>query len=265
MPAQRRHRRGQREHAGGHRDRDREDVIRQQGRGRDETRQLAQVLLRDDVGAAGSLVDADGLAVRERRRSRAAWRSRARSETQGGRRPPTRRSARRARPPSHRRPTRAGPRRRSAVRAIGQQRLVELAGCHRAADEGSLQARSCASGAQRPVTPNPRRSRRPAPISRSGQPRPLAEKRLPDSRANVRRAARREGATGRTNRRVGSRTRATEAAASARRPVDRRGARQEPLVWGSGRRRQPVGPDRRCRGDERFGAPASPGVAGARH
>ena len=65
VPLQARHRRGQREHAGGDRDRDGEDVVGEQRRRRDEAREPAEVLLRDDVRAARALVDEHRLPVRE--------------------------------------------------------------------------------------------------------------------------------------------------------------------------------------------------------
>ena len=56
-------RRGDGEDAGRRRDRDRQHVVDEQGGRGDERRELPEVLLGDDVGAAGLLVRADGLAV----------------------------------------------------------------------------------------------------------------------------------------------------------------------------------------------------------
>ena len=118
--AQRRDGRGEREHARGHRDRDGQDVVGEQRRGRDEARDAAEVLLRDDVRAAGALVHLHRLPVgedddREQRRDR----DRDREDAVRGARRGARR-ARRALPPSRTRPTRAGPTRRSGARATSE-------------------------------------------------------------------------------------------------------------------------------------------------
>jgi hypothetical protein len=55
--------RGEREHAGGDRHRDREYVVDQQRGGPEQARKRAEVLLGDDVRATARLVGADGLAI----------------------------------------------------------------------------------------------------------------------------------------------------------------------------------------------------------
>ena len=69
-----------RKHAGRHRDRDREHVVDEQRRRRNQAGQRAEVLLGDDVRAAAGLVGLDGLGVREdddpehdRDRNRDGW------------------------------------------------------------------------------------------------------------------------------------------------------------------------------------------------
>ena len=65
MRRERRRHRRDREHAGSDGDRDREHVVDEQRRGRDEARDDAEILLRDDVRAAARLVRLDRLGVRE--------------------------------------------------------------------------------------------------------------------------------------------------------------------------------------------------------
>ena len=65
MAAERWSERGDREDAGGYRHGDREHVVDEQSGRSDEARQGAEILLRDDVGAAARLVDADRLSVRD--------------------------------------------------------------------------------------------------------------------------------------------------------------------------------------------------------
>ena len=62
-PREARHRRDERDDAGSDRDGDGEDVVGEQRGRADEARERAEVVLRDDVGAAGGLVDAHRLLV----------------------------------------------------------------------------------------------------------------------------------------------------------------------------------------------------------
>ena len=60
-----RRRRRDRRHARGHRDRNREHVVREEGHAGELGGQQPEVVLRDDVGAAGARIGPDRLAVRE--------------------------------------------------------------------------------------------------------------------------------------------------------------------------------------------------------
>ena len=62
---ERREDRGDREDAGGHGDRHGQDVVRQERGCGDESGHSAEVLLREDVGAAARLIDGDALPVGE--------------------------------------------------------------------------------------------------------------------------------------------------------------------------------------------------------
>ena len=62
-PREARHGRDERDDARSDGDRDGEDVVGEERSGTDEARERAEVVLGDDVGAAGGLVDAHGLLV----------------------------------------------------------------------------------------------------------------------------------------------------------------------------------------------------------
>ena len=123
-------RRGDREHPGGDRDRDRQHVVDQQRRGRQHPGEVPEVLLRDDERPAARRVGMDDLRVgggdddeerRHRDRDREDLRPRGERRRRSGRRAPTR---------SRRRPTRARRRRRSAARGAsrGASRSARAAG-----------------------------------------------------------------------------------------------------------------------------------------
>ncbi len=138
--------RGDREDPAGDGHGDGEDVVDEQRSARDERRDLAEVLLGDDVGAAGLLRTRAPSAGTTRRRSPSARRPRRRSRASSAARRGRRRRARPSPPRSRRRPTRSRRRRRSAARA------GSAAGCRRAGPTTSGGRRGSASATARTVT-----------------------------------------------------------------------------------------------------------------
>jgi hypothetical protein len=141
VPAQRRHRRRQCEDPGGDRDGDGQHVVGEQRGRADEARQLAEVLLRDDVRAAARLVRPHGLPVGEDDdREQPGDRERKREDDvrRGGGRGDEHDECRLGR--VRHRGQRVGREDRQRER-LRQQRLVQLARRHRAADDDPLDPR----------------------------------------------------------------------------------------------------------------------------
>ena len=143
--------------------RDRDDVVRQE-RGRcDEARKGAQVLLGDDVRAAARLVRADGLAVREhddREQRRDPERERE-DEPGRGRGHGDEHDERRLRRVGDRR-ERVGGEDRERER-LREERVLELGGCHRAADDDALERLGAPSGRLGRRRRDPRHRSAPGP------------------------------------------------------------------------------------------------------
>ena len=129
----------EREDSGGDGDGHGQDVVDEQGRGRDEARHRPEVLARDDVGAAARLVRVDGLDVREDDdRHHGRDRDRHRQDVMAGRRG-------RADQDDERRLGRVGDGRERVGgedregEPLGEQRLVHLPARAGSADQSSLE------------------------------------------------------------------------------------------------------------------------------
>ena len=139
VPAERGSGGGEREDAGGDGDGDGQDVVDEQGRGRDEARHRPEVLAGDDVGAAARLVRVDGLHVGEDDdRHHGRDRDRDGQDVMAGRRG-------RADQDDERRLGRVGDRRERVGgedregEPLREQRLVHLAARAGSADQSSLE------------------------------------------------------------------------------------------------------------------------------
>ena len=149
---ERREDRGDREDAGGYRDRHGQDVVRQERGCGDESGQRAEVLLREDVGAAARLVDRDALPVGENDDEQE------RGDSDRDREDEVRRAHRGRDEDGERRLRRVGDR-RDRVRGedrkreeLREQPVLELARCEGPPDQGSLGARRQApEGPARPA------------------------------------------------------------------------------------------------------------------